>query len=63
MKVLFAVKVGEEDWKEQLITEVEDQIEAASKWATENGFDRLRIATIDLSKPPDFAATVKRSRK
>lgn len=58
-KVLFAVRAGSEDWEEQLITEVESRIEAASKWALSNGFDRLRIATID-DRVPDFASTVKK---
>lgn len=58
MKILFGVKVGEPDWAEQLITEQEEQIPAARKWAGENGFDRFRIAEID-DNPPDFAGTVK----
>ena len=58
MKILFAVKIGDEDWQEQLITEQEEHIEAASQWAKENGFDRLRVAEIDLSTPPDFSSTL-----
>jgi hypothetical protein len=61
MKVLFAVKVGDPDWKEQLITEVESRIDGAKTWAEANGFDRCRVATIDES-PPDFTKTVKRIR-
>lgn len=57
-KVLFATRVGAEDWQEQLITEDESKIEAASAWAKANGFDRLRVATIDLSEPPDFRKTI-----
>lgn len=56
MKILFAVRIGNEDWQEQLITENEHRIEAASAWARENGFDRLRIAEIDLSAPLDFGS-------
>lgn len=59
MKVLFAVKIGDEDWQEQLITEREEQIENASTWAKANGFDRLRVADIDLSKKPDFTKTIR----
>lgn len=59
MRILFAVRKGDEDWQEQLITEVEERIDSASQWAIANGFDRLRIATIDGGKP-DFAATVRR---
>jgi hypothetical protein len=59
IQALFAVKIGDEDWQEQLITEVAERIPAASAWAKANGFDRLRVVTLDGSKP-DFAATVKR---
>ncbi len=57
MKVLFAVRKGDEDWQEQLITEVESRIYAASAWAFANGFNRLRIATFD-DKAPDFTKTI-----
>jgi len=52
-KILFAVKVGEPDYAEQLITEVESRIPGASDWARKNGFDRLRVAEI-ADGPPDF---------
>jgi hypothetical protein len=52
IKILFAVKVGEPDYAEQLITEVESRIPAASAWAKLNGFDRLRVAVIEGT--PDF---------
>lgn len=58
MKVLFAVRKGDADWQEQLITEQPDKIQAASEWAKKNGFDRLRIADIDLSTKPDFTKTI-----
>jgi hypothetical protein len=53
MKILFAVKIGDEDWQEQLITEHEDRIEAAKAWAIKNGFHKLRVAVIG-DGPPDF---------
>lgn len=53
MKVLFAVKKGDEDWQEQLITEQEERIESAKAWADSNGFDRFRVAEI-ADGPPDF---------
>lgn len=59
MKVLFAVKIGDEDWQEQLITEVESRIESATKWALANGFDRVRVATIDETEKPDFSKTLR----
>lgn len=58
VKTLWATKIGDEDWQEQLITESEKDIPAASEWAKQNGFDRLRIAVIDLSTPPNFGKTV-----
>ena len=58
MLILWATKRGEEDWKEQLITEQEDKIEAAIIWAKENGFDRIRIANINLTEKPNFTGTV-----
>ena len=57
-KVLWAVRVGEPDWAEEIITEVAERIPAASEWARANGFDRLRVADVDLTTPPDFAGTV-----
>lgn len=53
-RILWAVRIGNEDWEEELITEVESRIPAASEWAKANGFDRLRIADVDLSVKPDF---------
>ena len=59
MQILFAVKIGDADWQEQLITEREDRIPAAKQWAEANGFDRLRVITVsDEPEAPDFAATV-----
>ena len=59
MKVLFAVKIGDEDWQEQLITEDETRIDAAKNWAVSNGFDRLRVAEIG-NEFPDFTKLVSR---
>lgn len=57
-KVLYGTQIGEPEWMEQIITTDESKIAAASDWAKANGFDRLRVATIDLSVPPDFAKTL-----
>ena len=57
--VLWATKIGEPDYNEQLITENPSQIEDAKKWALANGFDRLRVLTIDNSKP-DFTKGFKK---
>lgn len=56
-KILWAVKKGDPHWKEQIITEKEERIEDAKKWAIANGFDRFRISTIDLKEKPDFKKT------
>lgn len=58
MKILWGTRKGAEDWREELITEDESQIPDARAWAEKNGFDRFRIAEIDLATPPDFAGTV-----
>jgi hypothetical protein len=57
MKILWAVKIGDPDYLEQVITEDEKKIDAAKQWATNNGFDRFRIAEIDSEKP-DFVGTI-----
>ena len=59
-KILFATKIGSPDYMEQLITENSDLIEDAKKWCVKNGFDRIRVATIDLTEKPDFAKTIKK---
>lgn len=59
MRVLFAVKINDPDYAEQLITEQEQYIVSAKEWAIRNGFNRLRIAEINLTEKPDFIATIK----
>jgi hypothetical protein len=58
IKVLFATLKGDEDWMEQLITECEDRIPSATAWATANGFDRIRVASIDMKSKPDFTKCI-----
>lgn len=57
-KALFAVRVGQPDYMEDLITDKEELIEQAKEWALKNGFDRPRIAVINLDTPPDFTKTI-----
>lgn len=52
--ILYAVKQGDPDWAEQVITTKPDQIEQAKAWAQANGFNRFRVAEIDLDLEPDF---------
>ena len=56
--VLYGVRVGAEDWQEEIITTNPEAIEQASAWAVANGFDRLRVAVISLDAPPDFRNVV-----
>ncbi len=60
--ILYAVKIGDEDWQEQIITTHKDRFEAAKKWAIENGFHMFREAVVDGS-PPDFIATLNTRKK
>lgn len=58
MKILWAVKIGEPNWAEEVITEDESQIEQAKTWAEQNGYDRFRIANIDINTKPDFIGAI-----
>ena len=56
--ILWAVKIGEPSWAEQVITERSDKIEEAKQWATKNGFDRFRVSTLDMTEKPNFNSTL-----
>ena len=58
-RILWATRIGEPDWKEELITDTQDLIEPAMKWAKENGFDRIRISVFDTEEKPDPLMFVK----
>ena len=55
--VLYAVKKGAPDWQEEIITTKRERIPEAKKWASENGFDRFRVAEFGNEKP-DFIGTL-----
>ena len=57
-KILFAVRIENADWQEELITENEKQIPAAIEWAKENGFNRFRIFEFDPQVMPDFTKVI-----
>jgi len=57
-QVMWAVKIGDPDYMEQIISTNPAVFKDAKKWAIEHGFDRFRTATIDLSKKPDFVGTL-----
>lgn len=48
-KVMWGHKTGEEGWVEHIISTNESVFPAARAWAIENGFDKIRIANLDLS--------------
>ena len=64
-KVLWARRKGAEKWQEEIITSTTDaaHLAKAKKWATDNGFIGLRVETLNLSTPPNFAGTVRRNPK
>ena len=59
-KILYGTRKGQPDWREEIITEHEKQFPQAKTWAKKNGFDRFRVATIDLREKPDFTNCVRR---
>jgi hypothetical protein len=58
--ILYATRKGNESWQEEIITTDEKRIPAARAWAEANGFDRIRVARIDLRVPPNFGSCVRR---
>jgi len=62
-KILYGTLKGDPVWKEQIITNQEQHFNEARVWAERNGFNRLRIAEIDLSMPPDFTTCIKGEAK
>ena len=57
-QVLYGTRKGDEDWQEEIISTNPEAFNEAQAWATEQGFNRFRIAEIDLSTPPDFTRTI-----
>lgn len=59
MKILYGVRKNKKEHEEEIITENEKEIKRAKEWALKNGFDRFRIASIDLESKPDFTKSIK----
>lgn len=59
--ILWAVKVDDEDWQEEIIAEADslNGLANARAWAKLNGFDRLRVSTWNPGDVPDFTSTVR----
>ena len=65
-KILYGIRIGEEDYQEEILTTNEEKIEDAKKWARANGFDRFRIAEFNMEEKPDFIGAIqgkKRNKK
>jgi hypothetical protein len=58
-KILYGTKISQPDYMEQIISTKPEQFEASRAWAKANGYDRLRVHTIDLSDKPDFKKTIR----
>ena len=58
-KILYGTRKDQPDWKEEIITVNEKHFQQAKLWARINGFDRFRVAIIDLRVAPDFTKCVK----
>lgn len=56
--VLYAVRINNEDWQEEIITTNPAKIAEAKQWAINHGYNRFRVATIDLDSPPDFVGCI-----
>lgn len=62
--ILWGVKVGDEDWAEQLITATSNKahLNKAKEWALKNGFNRLRVGKFTDGEMPNFIGTISGSQ-
>jgi hypothetical protein len=58
-RILYGTRKGEPSWKEEIITNQEKHFDQAKAWAKRNGFDRFRVAIIDLRETPDFTKCIR----
>lgn len=62
--ILWGTKIGDPDHMEEVLYQCkgyvnkEELMQKGKEWADANGYDRLRIAVIDLSTPPNFVKTI-----
>lgn len=58
-QTLWAVKIGDEDWQEVVITSTNsaERMAKAKAWAKANGYDRFRVVAFNWEKP-DFGKAV-----
>jgi hypothetical protein len=58
-RILYGTRKGEPALNEEIITNQEKRFDQAKAWAKRNGFDRFRVAVIDLSVAPDFTKAIR----
>jgi hypothetical protein len=62
--VLWGVKKGKPDYAEEVLYSCKgytnlDELKARGlAWAERNGYDRLRVSVLDMTKPPEFNKSV-----
>jgi len=62
--LMYATKINEPDYMEELVyeckgyTNMKQLKERGVKWAKNNGYNRVRVTTIDLSLAPDFIGSI-----
>lgn len=62
--LLYGCKIGDPNYMEEILYQCKgyvnhDELMAKGQaWAAKNNYDRLRISVVDLSTPPNFAATI-----
>lgn len=66
---LWATKIGDEEWQEQLITSVPDtvlgkaKLEQAKAWAIAQGFHNIRVSKFVYGEMPNFTKTLNKSHR
>ena len=58
-RILYGTRKGAPAWQEEIITNQEKRFDEAKAWAKRNGFDRFRVAEIDLTVAPDFTKAIR----
>jgi len=56
--ILYGLKKDEPTWKEEIISEIPKNFPKVIELAIAAGYDRFRVAEIDLSIKPDFVRTI-----
>lgn len=62
--LLYGCKIDQPDYMEEILyqckgyTNKEDLMNKGKEWAKDNGYNRLRIAEIDLSQKPNFIKAI-----